>query len=65
MFQEVRASANSHNRFYLGFRFASGVFHLGAEISYSVLGRIPDAGTGTDKSLPPVLAINSTIGLGF
>jgi len=65
VFQEVRATANSHNRFYLGFRFASDVFQLGGEISYSVLGGIPDAGTGANKSLPPVLAINSTIGLGF
>jgi hypothetical protein len=54
-----------HHRFYAGFQFILGVLQVGAEASYSILGKIPDAGTGTDRSLPSLLAFNATIGLGF
>lgn len=65
VFQSVQAAANTHNRFYGGFRFIGGVAMIGAEISYSVIGRYRDANTGMDIDVPAVLAINSTIGLDF
>lgn len=65
IFTSVQAAANTHNRFYGGFRFIGGVASLGAEISYSVLGRFRDATTGMDIDVPAVLAINSTVGLDF
>jgi hypothetical protein len=54
-FDAVAAVANSHNRFYVGFRFIGGVFQLGGEFSYSVISKDVDA----------VLGFNSTLGLDF
>lgn len=65
VFDSVQAAANTHNRFYGGFRFIGGVAIIGAEVSYSVIGRFRDANTGMDIDVPAVLAINSTIGLDF
>jgi hypothetical protein len=65
VYEDVRAGSNMHHRFYAGFQFILGVLQVGAEASYSILGKIPDAGTGTDRSLPSLLAFNATIGLGF
>ncbi len=65
VYESVQAQSNSHSRFYGGFRFMAGAFQLGGELSYASLGQIHDAGTGTDKSLPSLLAINTTIGLDF
>jgi len=65
IFESVLAAQNTHNRFYGGFRFIGGVATLGAEISYSVIGRFRDAKTGSDVDVPPVLAGNFTLGLDF
>lgn len=65
VFDSVQAAANTHNRFYGGFRFIGGVAIIGAEVSYSVIGRFRDANTGMDIDVPAVLAINATLGLDF
>ncbi|MEW5738385.1 MAG: hypothetical protein AB1938_05635 [Myxococcota bacterium] len=65
IFESVLAAQNTHNRFYGGFRFIGGVAIVGAEISYSVLGRFRDAKTGMDIDVPAVLAGNFTVGLDF
>ncbi|HXN40716.1 MAG TPA: hypothetical protein VN918_02925 [Myxococcaceae bacterium] len=65
VYDDVRAGSNMHHRFYAGLQFVLGVFQAGAEASYSTLGQIRDEGTGTDRSLPSLLAFNATIGLGF
>lgn len=65
VFDGVLAAQNTHNRFYGGFRFVGGVAIIGAEISYSVLGRFRDANTGMDVDVPAVLAGNFTVGLDF
>jgi hypothetical protein len=65
VYDEVRAPSNSINRFYLGFRLLAGAFQFGAEVSYSTLGQIHDAGTDADKSLPSVWAFNTTVGVDF
>lgn len=64
VFDQVGIGANSHSRFYGGLRFIGGVFQLGAEISYSLLGSFKDT-AGADIAMPNVLAINSTLGLDF
>lgn len=38
VFAPLQAAANTHNRFYGGFRFIGGVVQLGFEVSYSILG---------------------------
>jgi hypothetical protein len=53
-----------HNRFYGGVRFIGGVLQLVGEISYSNLGSFTDR-DGNKVSMPPVLAINTSIGLDF
>jgi len=65
VYDDVRAGSNMHHRFYAGFQFVLGVLQAGAEASYSTLGQIRDEGTGTDRSLPSLLAFNATIGVGF
>jgi hypothetical protein len=65
IFESVLAAQNTHNRFYGGFRFIGSVAMVGAEISYSVLGRFRDAKTGQDIDVPGVLAGNFTVGLDF
>jgi hypothetical protein len=64
VFNPVMAAANTHNRFYGGFRFIGGVVQIGAEISYSVIGRFKDD-AGTTVDVPSVLAGNMTLGLDF
>ncbi len=64
IFANVQASANTHNRFYGGFRFIGGVVQIGAEISYSVIGRFKDD-LGNTIDVPSVLAGNMTLGLDF
>jgi hypothetical protein len=63
VYDEVKLLSNSHNRFYGGLRFIGGVIQLGAEVSYSSLGRFRD--NGVDRDMPSVLAFNSTVGLDF
>jgi hypothetical protein len=63
VYREVSASSNSHNRLYLGLRFMAGALELGGEFSYSTLGQIRDAGTGSDRSLPSLWAISTSVGL--
>ncbi len=65
VFTSLQAAANTHNRFYGGFRFIGGVAQLGAEVSYSVIGRFRDTTSGEDRDVPAVLAINGTLGLDF
>jgi hypothetical protein len=65
VFEDVGLGANSHNRFYGGLRFIGGAVMIGAEISYSSMGKFHDVTTNSDKALPEVLAINSTLGLDF
>jgi len=65
VFEDVGLGANSHNRFYGGLRFIGGVVQLGAEVSYSSMGKFHDVTTNSDKAMPDVLAINSTLGLDF
>lgn len=63
VYDEVKMLSNSHNRFYGGLRFIGGVVQLGAEVSYSSLGKFRDG--GVERDLPSVLAFNSTVGLDF
>ncbi|MBX7096072.1 MAG: hypothetical protein K1X89_00030 [Myxococcaceae bacterium] len=65
VFEPLFAAANTHNRFYGGLRFIGGVLQVGAEFSYSIIGKFNDSTSGTERSVPGVLAINSTIGLDF
>lgn len=65
VFESLLAIKNSHNRFYAGLRFIGGVLILGAEVSYSILGKFQDAATHTDREIPAVLTGNFTIGLDF
>jgi|CXWL01.1.fsa_nt_gi hypothetical protein len=64
-FESVNASQNSHNRFYGGIRFIGGALMLGAEFSYSVIGKFKDKTTGEDREVPSVMAFNGTVGLDF
>jgi hypothetical protein len=60
IFTALSAAANTHNRFYGGFRFIGGVFQLGFEVSYSILG------TNSSGANIDVLAWNFTLaGLDF
>lgn len=64
IFDPLGLSTNSHNRFYGGLRFIGGALQLGAEISYSNLGKFKD-GAGTEWAMPPVTCYNFTLGLDF
>lgn len=71
VFDSVQAAANTHNRFYGGFRFIGGVVQLAFEISYSVIGKFNDSAgqarcdpNGTDGSCN-VLTFNGMLGLDF
>lgn len=59
-FTPLAAKDNAHNRFYVGFQVVGGVFQMGGEVSYSVLGKAP--GQQTDER---VMAYNGTMGLQF
>jgi hypothetical protein len=59
VFTSLQAAANTHNRFYGGLRFIGGVASLGAEVSYSILGKNADGAT------IDVLAWNLMLGLDF
>lgn len=65
VFTSLQASANAHNRFYGGFRFVAGVVQLGAEVSYSILGRFRDTKANEDREIPSVFAFNAHFGLDF
>lgn len=70
VFDEVKIASNSHNRFYGGLRFISGVVQLGAEVSVSNFGSIeaPDPADPSQvirRRLPAVTAFNGTIGLDY
>jgi hypothetical protein len=69
IFESLQAVSNTHNRFYGGFRFIAGVVMIGAEVSYSVIGRFKAANTQTgvseDRDVPSVLSYNFTLGLDF
>lgn len=70
VFQEVKMGENSHNRFYGGLRFISGIVQLGAEISQSNFGSIeapsPENPDETiRRRLPSVTSFNATIGLDY
>ncbi len=65
IFEPLFAAANTHNRFYGGLRFIGGVLQLGAELSYSIIGKFNDVSSSSERTVPGVLAINSTIGLDF
>ncbi|MBI3184590.1 MAG: hypothetical protein HYZ28_20840 [Myxococcales bacterium] len=64
VFDELSMSANTHNRFYGGLRFIGGVLQIGAEVSYSVLGKFTDKG-GKEWNMAPVATYNFTLGLDF
>jgi len=59
VFTPLQAAANTHNRFYGGLRFIGGVASLGAEVSYSILGK------NADQQTIDVLAWNLMLGLDF
>ncbi|MFN0062007.1 MAG: hypothetical protein ACKVPX_05775 [Myxococcaceae bacterium] len=69
-FQAVRPGANIHHRAYLGLRLGVGVLQLtveGAVVAFSGI-QAPspdDPGTLIDRSLPAVLALNSSLALAF
>ena len=65
VFDSLQAISNSHNRFYGGFRFVGGVVLIGFEVSYSIIGKFRDKGTGLEVDVPSVFAMNGTIGLDF
>jgi hypothetical protein len=65
VFDPVMAAANTNNRFYGGFRLIAGVVMLGAEVSYTLGSSFRDEDTNADRSVPSLLAINSTLGLDF
>jgi len=65
VFDSLQAIDNSHHRVYGGFRFIGGVLLVGAEVSYSVIGKFYDKYTKTDVDVPGVLAGNFTLGLDF
>jgi len=65
VFTSLQASANAHNRFYGGVRFIAGVVQLGAEVSYSVIGRFRDTKANEDRDVPSVFAFNAHLGLDF
>lgn len=58
VYDSVPSSANTHNRFYGGFRFVSSPIMFGAEISYTLIGSFRDVTTGTERAVPSVLAGN-------
>ncbi len=62
VFSEVRLGENQHNRYYGGLRFIGGAVQLGAEISYSSMGRFRD-GAGNDRTMPAVITYNTMVGL--
>lgn len=68
VFKEVKLFENGHNRFYAGVRFVGGIIQIIGEVSASGLGAIdiPNSVGGVDqRQLPPVLAVNTSIGLDF
>lgn len=65
IYDEVKFGSNSHHRFYGGLRLIGGAVQLGAELSYSALGEIRDDGVGSNRPLPSLLAVNTTLGVQF
>jgi hypothetical protein len=66
VFDSVQAAANTHNRFYAGLRFIGGVFQLGGEVSYSVIGRFASKDPAQPAvDVPAVFAYSFTLGLDF
>ncbi len=60
VFNPLAAKDNAHNRFYGGFRLVAGVFQLGGELSYSLLGKVSE-----QQADQGVVAYNGTLGLQF
>jgi len=56
--------SNVHPRFYAGVRFIGGVLQLGAEVSTSQMGSAT-VGDDEERSIPGLLAFNTTLGLDF
>jgi hypothetical protein len=63
-FAPVQAANNANNRIYGGFRLVAGIFMLGAEVSYTVLGSFKDSAVG-NVDMKGLLAGNFTLGLEF
>jgi hypothetical protein len=63
VFEEVKAGANAHHRFYGGLRLGSGMLQVGAEVSYSSFGQFQDASTNTSRSVPALFSVNTSVGL--
>jgi hypothetical protein len=64
----VRPLDNGQSRFYAGARFIGGILQLGAEVSYTGIGKVrvmnPN-GISKEQDFPAVTAFNTTIGLDF
>ncbi len=67
VYKQVEFSSNMTQRIYGGVRFIGGVLQLGAEVSFARLGNAPetDALNSPSRSLPTVVAFNTTLGLDF
>lgn len=65
VFRGVLPLENAHHRFYVGLRLIGGVLQVGAEFSYAVIGGFRDETTATERAVPGVLSVNSTVGLDF
>jgi hypothetical protein len=65
-YKEVKLLENGHNRFYAGVRFIGGIIQIIGEVSASGVGSVPNANSpGGVEQLPPVLAVNTAVGLDF
>jgi hypothetical protein len=67
VYKQVEASSNMTQRIYGGVRFIGGVLQLSAEISFARLGsaQVTDEPDSATKSLPTVIAFNTSLGLDF
>jgi hypothetical protein len=67
VYKQVEFSSNMTQRLYGGVRFIGGVLQLGAEFSATRLGSAPetDAPNSATRSLPTVVAFNTSLGLDF
>jgi len=67
VYKQVEASSNMTQRIYGGVRFIGGVLQLSAELSFARLGsaqETDDPNSGT-RSLPTIIAFNTSLGLDF
>jgi hypothetical protein len=67
VYKQVGFSSNMTQRIYGGVRFIGGVLQLGAEISFTRLGsaQMTDDPNSETRSLPTVVAFNTSLGLDF